>query len=192
MKYQKIKFGDKTYLDGTDRMEEYNLMFPNPPINKIILDIGCNVGYYCMKASQEGAEYCIGIDNFEKGINTGKEIVKDISLNTVNLIHQNIFDFTSALLFDIVLCINFLHNINTIQNVRDLLRRINEWCKEKTFITIIPSNRDWEYFRNSNGHQKIKLSENFIKNYFPKSTFEVHDSKVTEGRKIVEIRKWTT
>ena len=66
MEYQEISFGDKKLFDGKDRGPDYDIIFPESPKGKTILDIGCNIGYYSISREQGLCANQIIINNINK------------------------------------------------------------------------------------------------------------------------------
>lgn len=126
--YQKIDF-DGYHLEGINRYPEYRAIFPNPPVGKTILDLGCYVGYYIFQSSRDGAKYCMGIDWNEERINKAEEIKDFLGIQNVNFFMGNavISDIQNP--FDIVLCLSVLHHVRHGKEI--FLEKLGAWAKEK-------------------------------------------------------------
>lgn len=98
--------------------------------NKSVLDLGCNTGYFAMKAAELGAIDVTAIDSCKEWLNAGKLFAKLKDLN-VNFIHDNILNFNwSKRQYDIIFSMRVLYHI---EHPIETLLNISKCCKE-TFI----------------------------------------------------------
>lgn len=191
MKYQKIDF-DNIKMDGIDRYPEYELIFGkngHKISNKSLLDLGCNIGFYCFKASQDGALKCVGIDNCKEFIDDAEKIKKEQGFENINFIKDDFSNLQIVNKFDYIICINTLHTLYTIENVNNVLTLCNKLSRGKIILTIIPGKEPYNIIINNNNIVKIHLSFNYIKKFFPGCRYKIYESKITPGRSIVEITK---
>ena len=137
--YQKIDFGD-VKIDGKDRFPEYKLVFPEPPVNKVILDVGCNLGYYCFKAHMEGAKQCVGIDNHSAFIESANNTKKmnSIADGAVDFVLGDIATYPFGK-FHYVLLLYVLHHFKDIKTVAGVISKCYALAKECLVIGIL----DW-------------------------------------------------
>lgn len=77
--------------------------------NKSLLDCGCYLGYYCLKAKEEGARYVSGLDRYGPALSIAKEIslILDKEINYINtdIIEASWGDY------DIILLMNVLQHL---------------------------------------------------------------------------------
>ena len=138
--YQKIRFQGKTYTKGVDRFRSYKQLFPFPPANKTILDVGCNFGYYSLMALQEGAAYCRAIELNQRFTKKLQEVVLDMGLSHLDVVQADILNYALDRDFDIVLCLNLIHHFETIGRVEKLLDNLYQHTIEKMmFIVLAPA-----------------------------------------------------
>lgn len=186
MNYQQIDVGG-FYHSGKDRTEDYYQMFPEKPIGKTILDIGCCHGFYSIKAVYEGAEYALGVDNHEPFLSIGREAIDFLGCNVefkmMNVLKEKLPDKQ----FDIVLCLNLVHHFKNIDQVNYLFDELYKRCNEKMIFEVLTTNKDWEIKKNYLNNAKIHLGVSFFEKKYGNA--ESMDSKVTEGRKIIIVRK---
>jgi SAM-dependent methyltransferase len=83
---------------------------------KRVLDLGCNAGFFSLKAIEAGCDYVLGIDGREMHVDQANFVfeVKDIDPSRYEFACGNIldFDYQKAGPFDIVLCLGVLYHIN--------------------------------------------------------------------------------
>lgn len=124
--YQSIIYEGRLVARGHDRTEAYRIVFPEPPAGKSILDIGCYSGFYCFMAASEGAKYCAGIDIDAAHLARGQAAKKRCKAENVDLFCADALTHVFSRSFDVVLCLNVLQHIRTIERVDQLLGRLYE------------------------------------------------------------------
>ena len=186
MNYQRINIGGY-YSEGIDRTKDYRQIFNEKPEGFSILDIGCNNGFYSIKAVNEGAIYALGIDSHEPFLDIGREAVSFLNYNIkfkkMNVLEDKIPDMT----FDIVLCLNLVHHFKNIKQVHYLFDELYKRCKRKMIFEVLNSEKDWEIVTNKLGNNKIHLGVSFFEKKYPDCFIEYMSSKVTENRKIIKV-----
>ncbi len=135
--YQKLSFRGKTYVNGTDRFKSYKELFPVPPVNKSILDVGCNYGYYSFKAHEDGAAYCRTVEIDQRFIKKMQEVVSDMHLDHFDVVQADILNYVIDRDFDIVLCLNLIHHFPTIEQVGKLLDNLYQHTVEKMILIVL-------------------------------------------------------
>jgi len=135
--YQKISFQGKTYAKGTDRFKSYKQLFPSPPVNKTILDVGCNFGYYSLMALQEKAAYCRAIDNDPLATKKLEEIALDLGFNDLDIVQADILNYDIDRDFDIVLCLNLIHHFESFEQAEKLLDTLYRHTIEKMMLIVL-------------------------------------------------------
>ncbi len=183
MSYQKFTLGDLTVDGCKDRTPDYDQIFPEAPRAQRLLDIGCNVGFWSLKAGMDGAEV-VGVDNHQPFIAEARKYQRRLGLVNVQFICTDIFNMNFAKdSFDIVLCLNLVHHFKSIEQVRQLLGMIGKWTKHLMVFEFLDTDKEWEFVTNSAGNRKIHIGPSFLKHD------ESMPSKVTEGRTIYKVRK---
>jgi SAM-dependent methyltransferase len=151
--YQRLSYRGKLLAWGTDRTPAYRLLFTDRPAGKTILDVGCHVGFYCFQAASEGAAYCLGVDRDGRRIAKARRIAARHRIPNVEFTESNVSEFPIARRFDIVLCLNVLQHMKTVDEVDLLLNRLEEAANDCVLL-IIPftGNPGVEYEREMRGN----------------------------------------
>jgi SAM-dependent methyltransferase len=134
--YQKMVFKGKVLSPGYDRTLAYRVLFPSAPANKTILDVGCHTGFYCLMAASEGAEYCMGIDAEPSRIKKGQLLIEREGIANVDLMAADAFQYEPARRFDIVLCLNVLQHLGTIERLDQLLNKLYSLAERQLFLIV--------------------------------------------------------
>jgi len=135
--YQKITYKGKVLSWGRDRTAAYELLFPTAPLGKTILDVGCHTGFYCFEAASRGAKYCLGIDMDERRIAKGRVLVLQEEISNIDLVAADVRQYEFQRPFDIVLCLNLLQHMGTIDRIDELLTHLHQVAIER-LILIVP------------------------------------------------------
>jgi SAM-dependent methyltransferase len=135
--YQKMVCKGKVLSPGYDRTFTYRLLFPSAPTGKTILDVGCHTGSYCLMAASEGAEYCMGIDIEPSRIKKGQLLIEREGIANVHLVAVDAFQYEPVRRFDIVLCLNVLQHVGTIERLDQLLNKLYSLA-ERQLLLIVP------------------------------------------------------
>ena len=197
MEYQNIEFGD-VEIEGKDRYPEYRLVFPEKPVGKTILDVGCNLGYYCLQSHWEGAKYCLGVDDHIAFIESADDTKQNMMLDDqVKFVQDNIITASRFGDFDIVLLLFVVHHFTNIIDVQEVIQRCHSMSKELTVFGVLDCTDEMDLFDkpvlaewliNSKGNKKLALSKRFFRTFFPDDRIEVIPSTV-EGRSIIKVWK---
>lgn len=188
MEYQKLEFFGKKYTDGKDRTEDY-LLFGNLKDNSII-DIGCNIGFYSIKAAIDGAKSILAIDNHQPFLNTAKKVTDDLEISNIIYENKDIMKSKFAIdSFDVVFILNVVHHFHSIKQVKELTEKCYIWAKKRIIYEVIKSDKIWSWETNSKNNRKIALSVDFFKEMFPNNQIYSWDSRCTENRMFIEIWK---
>jgi cyclopropane fatty-acyl-phospholipid synthase-like methyltransferase len=190
--YQAIIINGVEYVAGTDRSADYDLIFKKPPTDKTILDLGCYMGYYSIRAVTEGARHAVGIDTNVVAIAKGLVVTKEIGITKAELLPWDFWEYSTLNKFDIVLCLSVLHHFSSIDRVHELLDRMDEWSLERMVFTVrVPDNPDFTYsYRvNDKGNTKLDLGVKFFEEKFPKYKVTATEAPSYVKRHIIDIRK---
>lgn len=131
MPYQQITIGGLVlHRRGRDRSGDYGAIFPDGARDRRILDLGCNDGYFSLRAAYEGAAAVVGVDSSQKCVEKARQFAKRLGVE-VTFHHGNIEDgWPDDAAPDTVLCIYVLHHLKDIDRIRAVLKRITatpEW-----------------------------------------------------------------
>lgn len=187
MSYQKIDING-FYYDGIDRTEDYKRIFSEKPKGLTILDIGCNNGFYSLKAVSDGANYALGIDNHDKFLEIGKRASRFLGYNVDFLLLDVLKDKLPNKEFDIVLCLNLVHHFSSIDQVNYLFDELYKRCKKEMVFEVLKCEDIWDIIENDKGNKKIHIGLKYFENKFSENIISF-DSKVTKNRMIIKVLK---
>ncbi len=139
--YQRVVYKGRILARGRDRTGAYRIVFPGPPVRKTILDAGCHVGAYCFMAASEGAEFCVGIDLHRKRLEKARTLSRRAGARNIQFINADFLTVSLDRTFDVVLCLNLLHHMQTIERVDTLLRKLYALANER-LVLIVPTCTD--------------------------------------------------
>ena len=152
--YQSIEFPDGTLLKGFRRTEQtWNLIASHMGFkNKTVLDVGCNMGYFLIKACEAGAKKGYGVDQnigsnpIEGELETYKKMVRplDVAVEIAGLWGFDIefmegdwldIYFDPIIDADITFCLNTLRYL---KNQKEALQKMFN-CTREAVIFEEPS-----------------------------------------------------
>lgn len=166
--YQKVTYKGRTLWWGRDRSQTYRTIFSEPPIGKSILDVGCHTGFYCFMAASEGAKYCLGIEISKKYAQRGQALIRKTGIQNFRLVNADIFGYDLKAGFDIVLCLNLLHHLQTFDQVETLIEKLWTLADER-LVLMVPllkdSPRPYEYVCEGNV-KYVHFSQEYFRNRF--------------------------
>lgn len=123
---------------------------------KIVLDLGCNSGFYAIRAAELGAKEAIGIDLDKQWIEAGKKFIELKKLYNIKLICEDISEFNWAnRKYDIIFVNNVIYHL---KNPIEFLCKISECCNE----TLIFYSRFWSQHNPENRNPNFKGFNPFI------------------------------
>ena len=134
--YQQVSYRGKVLVRGVDRMGTYRIIFPDPPKGRTVLDVGCHIGFYCVQAASEGAQYCLGIDIDERRIRKGQHLVANEGISNVAFVAADVCRYGFDRHFDVVLCLNLLQHMKTIDVASELLYRLYDLTDEYLALIV--------------------------------------------------------
>ena len=156
--YQKIKFGSITTpgIQHTERLwNKIEKFFPESFVGLRVLDLGCNAGFYCVKASLAGAREVIGVErklkNFQQALFV-KKCFEGLYNKKLNIKYSNTdisnLDFAELGKFDVVFLLAILYHIgrdkfgkNTKGALAEQDRVIGELAKTSRSFVVRTRNR---------------------------------------------------
>lgn len=117
--YQKIElpYGCTTYdhiqdpRNFKDKLEDIDW---NSFKEKTVLDVGCNIGYYCLKAHRKGAKHVLGIDGDSKKICCANDIRDMWNYKGLFFKEGRIEDVSRFGQFDVVICLSVYHHLDNV------------------------------------------------------------------------------
>jgi len=96
---------------------------------KRVLDLGCNAGFWSLKALEAGCDFVWGIDGREMHIEQASLVlsVKDVDPARYRLTTANLFevDLAEEPPFDIVLCLGLLYHVSKPVELLDAIASVN-------------------------------------------------------------------
>jgi tRNA (mo5U34)-methyltransferase len=110
---------------------------------KRVLDLGCNAGYWSLKALDAGADFVLGIDGRQMHIDQAGLVMeaKGVDPARYRFEQVNVFDWEPNEQFDVVLCLGLLYHVS---RPVELLERCSRWNSDllvlDTKISRIPGN----------------------------------------------------
>jgi SAM-dependent methyltransferase len=151
--------------EGGKRLE---LIEDNVDFNeKNVLDIGCNIGYFCFKYAQKGAN-CWGIDENERAIAIANSLKQIHGVENATFVHsklnESVLDDLQAIDFDILNLLGVIHRLmwdhGSLRSVAYLLNRLYREDGDQLII-YEPSSEDLAYYPEL-------LTKKGVKNFFAK------------------------
>ncbi len=112
-RYQRIErpFGLST--EGEDRRADVPVLFPFDLQGKSVLDVGCQVGFFCHEAVRRGAARVVGVDHDADAIRQARALAECVGLG--GAIEYRDLDLETDPLpegrFDVVLCLRVVHHL---------------------------------------------------------------------------------
>lgn len=93
---------------------------------KRVLDIGCNAGYWSLKALDAGADFVLGVDGREMHIDQANLVMEAMHVDPGRYRFElgNVFDWEPRQKFNIVLCLGLLYHV---ARPIELLERCAAW-----------------------------------------------------------------
>lgn len=136
--YQTIRLPDGTIRQGVfDTQHWYDRMRSQVEVkDKTLLDVGCNLGAFCIRALQDGASLAQGIDHDSDVMEEAMKIAMGYALSVSSLLCVSVEDYEPPRDFDIVLFSMIIHWIGEGQFLR-----LVEYAKE-TVVVIFRSKND--------------------------------------------------
>jgi SAM-dependent methyltransferase len=134
--YQAIIYRGQVLKDGWDRRRSYRQIFPTAPMGKSILDLGCSSGYYCFMAASEGAAYCRGVDHKPEHVNLANKLVAEHQVPNLEFTVGDITQYPIERSFDVILCLNVLRHLRSIEEVEGVLDRAYARANERLVLMV--------------------------------------------------------
>lgn len=103
---------------------------------KTVLDLGCNAGFWGLKALEAGAEFVLGVDGRQMHIDQAQLVMetKRIEPSRYRFVRANVFEWEPEDQFDVVLCFGLLYHVC---RPVELLERSSRWNRD---LLVIDSN----------------------------------------------------
>lgn len=96
---------------------------------KRVLDIGCNAGWWSLRAIRTGADYVLGIDGRRMHVDQANLVftVKGVQRERYDFVEANLFDFDIGGFgdFDVVLCLGLFYHISKPVELMELISTVN-------------------------------------------------------------------
>jgi SAM-dependent methyltransferase len=93
---------------------------------KRVLDLGCNAGFWSLKALEAGAEFVLGIDGREMHIEQSNLVMEARGIDPARYRFEvaNVFAWEPGTSFDVVLCLGLLYHVS---KPVELMERCSRW-----------------------------------------------------------------
>ena len=111
---------------------------------KRVLDLGCNAGWWSLKAMEAGADYVFGVDGRRMHVEQSEFVfeAKGVDRDRYDFLEANLFDLDFAKYgqFDVVLCLGLLYHVS---KPVDLMERISPVSRDLLIVdtAISPAKR---------------------------------------------------
>jgi SAM-dependent methyltransferase len=128
--YQRIDLPYGLSVNGKDRTETSNLIFPHSLAGKSVLDVGAAQGYFSFEAEARGAERVVAVDLRESRVRDAL-VLKDIKESAVEFMLRDIVSDPFTEQFDYVLLLNVVHHLREPLRV---IRQLASITKERLVI----------------------------------------------------------
>jgi tRNA (mo5U34)-methyltransferase len=96
---------------------------------KRVLDLGCNAGFWSLKAIEAGCDYVLGIDGRQMHIDQANLVfeVNQVDKSRYSFRTGNVFtdDFSAEGPFDIVLCLGLMYHVNKPVELLEKMSAVN-------------------------------------------------------------------
>ncbi len=96
---------------------------------KRVLDLGCNAGWWSLRAVESGADYVLGIEGRRMHVDQANLVfeAKDVSRKRYDFVEANLFDLDlrSFGQFDVVLCLGLLYHISKPMELMEQVSAVN-------------------------------------------------------------------
>lgn len=109
--------------NSSDRSYINDHAFAGQVRNSKILDIGSNLGYFCLEAVSRGMKQAVGIETDPENVRKSNEIARILNLKNITIINGD-FETTSFdnQKFGVILCLNVLHHFfDPISAIRKII-----------------------------------------------------------------------
>ena len=156
---------------------------------KRVLDLGCNAGWWSLKAIEAGADYVLGVDGRRMHVEQSEFVfgVKGVDGDRHDFVQANLFDldFRRYGEFDVVLCLGLLYHIS---KPIDLMERIHPVSRDLLVVdtAITPAKRSiFEVRRDSLEEARDAVDYELV---LVPSARAVHDLTYQFGYKTVTLK----
>ena len=110
---------------------------------KRVLDLGCNAGFWSLKAIEAGADFVFGIDGRQMHVDQADLVfrAKGISPDRYHFVQGDIFafDFSSEGPFDVVLCLGLLYHVSkTVELFEKIAAASSDLLVIETKVSLLP------------------------------------------------------
>jgi len=135
--YQKVTLPSGISIGGISREKTAEIVFHQDVRGKSVLDVGCDIGYFCFEAVKRGAKKVVGVDVDPYRITVAKKLAKylnaPVEFRVMDIEKQ---EFNEE--FDIVICLNVLHHLKDPILALDKLAKIT---REVLILEVAGINR---------------------------------------------------
>jgi tRNA (mo5U34)-methyltransferase len=100
---------------------------------KTVLDIGCNAGFFAMRAKELGASRVVGIDIDPAALRQARFLIERSGLE-IELQQRSVYDIAELGSFDVVFCLGVLYHLRHPLLALDTIVTI---CRERLFAQMV-------------------------------------------------------
>ena len=127
LSYQRIELPYGLATDGDDRSATCERILPTDLSDISVLDVGCQIGYFCFEAARRGSPRVLGIDVDDDTIRKARLLADCLGrapeFRVLDLERETIEES-----FDYVLCLNVLHHFKNPLAALEKLAAITRRC----------------------------------------------------------------
>jgi tRNA (mo5U34)-methyltransferase len=90
-----------------------------------VLDLGCNAGFWSLKAADRGADFVLGVDGRQMHVDQANLVfeAKGIDPSRYRFEVANIFEYHAEAEYDVVLCLGLMYHISKPVELFELMNR---------------------------------------------------------------------
>jgi len=136
---------------------------------KRVLDLGCNIGYFCLKAKEHGAASVMGVENADRYLDIANKLKKVLNLD-VTFIKENIItmEYPKS---DIIFLLSIVHHF---EKPFDVFRKAFKSCDTLLVEIDLPRDKKKEIETAVVGKEKIvRISINKMNEYAKSQGFKL-------------------
>lgn len=130
--YQRIELPYGLATQGDDRGLTRDLIFPADLTGKTVLDVGCQIGYFCFEAMKRGASQATGVDINLAALGEAKRIGECLGLPAQFRrldIEREAIDGQ----YDYVICLNLMHHF---KNPLSVLEKLIDATRQELILEL--------------------------------------------------------
>lgn len=151
--------GHRGFSKSREKFDRLNLP---TVVDKNVLDVGCNAGYFCIKLSEKGAK-CDALDINPKNIDLAEEWATVYNCKNINFHAVDFFDFEGSKKYDIVICLSTFHFL--LDKQQDFFKKVSDLIAPSGLLvleaSLSQSNQESDNFVEAFRRKWDKIPYNF-------------------------------